>query len=160
MDVLFQVRAACHAMDNAVHVWLGPDAISPSRMHVLMVLWAAERAVPQSHVVNALEVSRATISNLVDGLARAGLVGLTEDGDDKRHTLVALTPAGLAMAERSARANAARMMTALADLSPDERTQLATLLDRARSSFEAHGARAARTDEDDGRPGGALPRDP
>ena len=84
MDVLFDIRATCQRVDSTVQMWLGPDALSPSRMHVMMVLWAAKRPVPQMHVVSALKVSRATVSNLVEALKRAGHVTSVSDTDDRR----------------------------------------------------------------------------
>ncbi len=142
MDVLFEVRAACQRMDATVQAWLGPDAISPSRMHVLMVLWAAARPVPQMHVVRALAVSRTTVSKLIEGLLQSGHVTSTVAPDDKRNALVGLTPEGAELARRTTGDNAARMMAALADLSADEQAQLVHLLAKARASFESHGLAA------------------
>ena len=142
MDVLFEVRAACQRMDGTVQAWLGPDAISPSRMHVLMVLWAAGRPVPQMHVVRALKVSRTTVSKLIEGLLQSGHVTSTVGPDDRRNALVGLTPEGEELARRTTGDNAARMLAALADLSHDDQARLVELLAKARTSFEAHGPAA------------------
>ena len=138
MDILFDIRATCQQVDSTVRMWLGPDALSPSRMHVMMVLWAAKRPVPQMHVVSALKVSRATVSNLIEALQKAGHVTSVSDTDDRRNTLVALTPAGEELTRRMTKSNAARLLDTLQDLAASEQEELLRLLALVRTSFRKH----------------------
>ena len=137
MDVLFGLRATRHLVDTTVQSWLSPDDVSTSRMHVLLVLWAADRPVPHMHIVRAMKFSRATVSGLVASLLDAGYVASTVDDNDRRHALLSLTKAGVESARRSMQGNANRLAEALGGLSTGELVQLVDLLARARASVAA-----------------------
>ena len=139
MDVVFAVRATCQMVDNTVQLWLGPDGLSPSRMHMMIVLWAAGRPVPQMHIVRALRVSRATVSSVIEELRKAGHVTSVTDAADRRNALVALTPSGKLLARRMTESNATRARETLRELTVDERAELLRLLGLVRASFEKHG---------------------
>ena len=130
LEVLFSVRSSAQAMDRVVAGWLGPDALSPGRSQVLMVLWAHGKPVPQREIVTALNVSRANVSVLVSSLADEGYVTLLPDKANKRQVLASLTLSGKEMTLRLVRETAAGLRQRLA-ISDVELKLLADLLARA-----------------------------
>ncbi len=130
IEVLFALRAGVQGVDNALSRWLGSDALTPGRWQILVVLWSADRPLPQREIVAALKVSRATVSGLVETLLAEGHVTATADPKDKRRILVALTPDGRTMTERLVHENAARLRGTFGALTNDELQVLAGLLAR------------------------------
>ena len=130
LEVLFALRAGVQGMDNALSRWLGSDALTPGRWQVLVVLWSADEPLPQREIVDALKVSRATVSGLVEALLGEGHVTVTPDLEDKRQVLVALTPNARRLAERLVQENAKRLRQTFGGLDDDELRQLARLLAR------------------------------
>lgn len=129
MNVLFDLRAAVQRIDNMLSRWLGDDALSPGRFQVLIVLWAASEPVLQRDIVKALQVSRATVSELVESLAAEGYLSTAQSPDDKRQVLVELSAMGREATARIVRANAARLRAAFGGLTDEDlRTLSATLM--------------------------------
>ena len=72
--------------------WIHID-LSMGQLRTLATL-AAQPAVNVSTLAETLEVSKPTASTLVDQLVQRGLAERTEDVEDRRRTLVALSQAG------------------------------------------------------------------
>lgn len=108
---------------------LGPDALSPGRMQMLMILWAKEGPVLQRDLVDALGVSRASVSELVELLSRNGLVKTRPDAQHGRRMYVELTVRGREVAMRQIRDNGHRLDAALGKLSQREKRELIGRLD-------------------------------
>ena len=135
---LFVVRSTAQQIDNAVTDWMADTAASPARFQILMVLWAAKgRGIPHKEIVAALGVTRATVSGLMAGLERDGLVTSAVASDDRRNLLATLTRKGEAIIQKAVESNAARLRKAFTALSSDELTTLTKLLDRVRQGFAA-----------------------
>ncbi|WP_267427102.1 MarR family transcriptional regulator [Methylobacterium sp. GC_Met_2] len=129
LEALFVLRAGVQAIDNVVSRWLGDDALTPGRWQVLAVLWSRDRPVPQREIVEALKVSRANVSMLVEALQKEGQITASPDPADGRQVLVSLTPAGHEVTERLVRETAGKLRSSLA-LSDDELRLLADLMAR------------------------------
>ena len=114
LEALFAMRSGMQAVDNVMSRWLGDDALTPGRWQVLAVLWSRGRPVPQREIVEALKVSRANVSMLVEGLQKEGHITATPDPADGRQVLVALTPAGHAVTDRLVRDTAGNLRRSLA----------------------------------------------
>ena len=99
-----------------------------------MVLLASGRPIPQSEIVQALKVSRATVSGLVDALLAEGHVTAALGAEDRRQVLVALTPDGQAMTTRLVQDNSERLRHEFGALDDDELRTLAGLLARLLSA--------------------------
>lgn len=130
LEVLFALRAGVQEIDNTLSRWLGGDALTPGRWQVLVVLWSAKKALPQREIVDALKVSRPTVSALVETLSDEGHVTLTPDREDKRQVLVALTPDGRRMTARLVKENAERLRQTFRSLDDGELRQLVNLMAR------------------------------
>lgn len=98
---------------------LGETSISLAQFRLLAFLSEGEWAA--SALADWLEVSRPSVTALVDGVVERGWVGRRESPDDRRRVLHQLTPAG-----REALASASACLheglgTLLVHLDPDER---------------------------------------
>ena len=141
--LMFAVSATHHAsaqsnptMSNIIPVnadlahWLGPDALSPGRMQMLMILWAKKGPVLQRDLVDALGVSRASVSELVELLSRDKLVKTSPDAQHGRRVYVELTSHGRELATRQIRENGNRLDAALGKISQEEKRDFIDRLDR------------------------------
>jgi DNA-binding MarR family transcriptional regulator len=138
LQAVFALRATAQQADNAITEWMAGTAGSPARFQILMRLWAASgRGVPHKDIVAALGVTRATVSGLMAGLERDGLVRSVVGKDDRRNQLVTLTSKGEAIVEKATEANRGRLRAAFAALPPDDVVTFMTLLQRVRQGFAA-----------------------
>lgn len=106
------------------------------------VLWSLEDAGPlrASALAGQLDCAAATATELVDALARDGLVSRAPDPHDRRAVLIDLTPAGREMAATT-RARKHRVLESAFDqLDDDQVDQLRVLLDRLVQSPSLQGA--------------------
>lgn len=109
LEVAFALRGSVQKIDAALGRFLSDDALTPGRWQVLVVLWSHDGPVPQSDIVKSLEVSRATISGLVEVLRVDGHVKTTVSAADRRQVYVDLTDAARAMTGRLIKKNASRL---------------------------------------------------
>jgi DNA-binding MarR family transcriptional regulator len=138
IDVVFALRMTAQQVDNVITEWMADTAGTPARFQILGRLWASGASgVPHKEIVNALDVSRATVSGLMAGLERDGLVKSSVDRDDRRNLVATLTSKGRAIVEKAIDSNAASLRAAFATLSADERETLTSLLQRIRQGFVA-----------------------
>jgi DNA-binding MarR family transcriptional regulator len=138
VGTIFALRATSRQVDNIVTEWLASSAGSAARFQILSLLWASGGAgVPHKNIVAALGVTRATVSGLMRGLERDGLVKSVVDRDDRRNLIASQTSRGQAVMDKALEANTSRLRAVLAPLSTDELARFATLLERIRQSFEA-----------------------
>src|SRR6476646_9236221 len=82
-------------------------------------------------------VTSGTMTNRVDRLERRGLVGRSPDPHDRRGVIVRLTPEGQEAVDAAMADLLDRERTLLAELSAPDREQLAAMLRRLLSPFEA-----------------------
>jgi DNA-binding MarR family transcriptional regulator len=111
---------------------LKPFDVTFARYEVLMLLFLSRRrALPMRTIGSRLQVHQTSVTNAVDRLEAAGLAARTPHPTDRRATLVELTPAGLALAEK---ATAALNEQVFADpgLSPSSVSSLVSVLRRMR----------------------------
>lgn len=144
MDALRALRMTAIHADHAITAWLADTVGTRARFQVLMLIWATPGSgVAYKDIAATLGVSRATISGLMAGLERDGLVKSTGCRDDGRVLLASLTARGRALLEKAIAASEVQLETALADLSSEELATLRGLLHRVKLGFQAAGRRSA-----------------
>ena len=110
---------------------LAADAgFRPPCMGALAVI-AARQPVSQREIADRLGHDASDVVGVIDILESAGLVERRRDPDDRRRHAVVLTPKGEGAARHFEVLRAQAEARALAPLEPDERRQLAQLLNRA-----------------------------
>ena len=138
MEALFALRATAQQADNAVSEWMAGTVGSVARYQILMALWATKGdGIPHKDIVEAMGVTRATVSGLMAALEREGFVKSTVDRVDRRKQVARLTAKGEAVIKKAFEVNLTRFRTLFASLSSADLTHLTALLKRVREGFAA-----------------------
>jgi DNA-binding MarR family transcriptional regulator len=117
--------------------------LSQGRFLTLMFLRRdPDLAVAPSTLARWVGVTRATMSGLLEGLARDGLVACGHDDADRRRKSVRLSGQGLKLLRKLTPEHTRRTMCFAANLSPEEWAILAALLARLQSGIGRFGRRA------------------
>jgi DNA-binding MarR family transcriptional regulator len=96
--------------------WLA-GSLSIVHLHVLTILESAE-ALPMGKLAEALDVSVASATGIIDRMEQRGLIERGQQADDRRVVLVRATPAGLAVfseLDEQRRASITRILERLTD---------------------------------------------
>ncbi|MEU9292043.1 MarR family transcriptional regulator [Streptomyces sp. NPDC048275] len=91
-----------------------------------------------SELANLLSVEASHVTRQVQQLEKAGYLTRVPDPDDRRAQRIELTPAGQDAVDRTREASRRGMLVALADWSPEDLRQLATLCHRLADDFFDH----------------------
>jgi DNA-binding MarR family transcriptional regulator len=111
-----------------VALTLHPLRVSPAGGLVLGILKDAGQPCPPNYISERLIVSRATVTGVLDTLAKRGLVRREPHPTDRRMVLVHLTQAGSRMADTVRRTVHRAEAEWMGTLSEHERVQLTELL--------------------------------
>jgi DNA-binding MarR family transcriptional regulator len=111
-----------------------PGAISQAQYQVLFELLAGE--LPASELATVAEVSPASMTQMLDRLADAGLIERVRSQEDRRIVAARLTEAGRAACEQRRAAYEPLWRDALSDFNASELGTAATVLDRLTELFE------------------------
>jgi DNA-binding MarR family transcriptional regulator len=137
---------------------LGDSDVHPGQGMCLNALLHHD-GIPQRDLAAAMHVAAPTLSRMLRSMEDAGLVERRDDEADQRLTRVHLSSAGRALAEQARAALVDHIPVAIAALTPEERAELARLLDKLSASI----ARSLSEDDapTDGRAGeaGRAPAD-
>jgi DNA-binding MarR family transcriptional regulator len=107
---------------------LQPLDVSPAGGLVLGILKDAGQPCPPNYISDRLIVSRATVTGVLDTLAKRGLVRREPHPRDRRMVLVHLTSVGSRMADKVRRTVHRAEAEWMSSLSEHERAQLTELL--------------------------------
>lgn len=127
----FQILSLSTQIDRDCATLLAPHGLSEGRFVLLFLLEAADDGVAPNLLAEQAGVTRATVTGLLDGLEREGLVERHADAQDRRALRIRLTDAGRQLAGQVFAQHGRWIGGLFAGLAPAERTQLATLLDKA-----------------------------
>ena len=112
-------RSIAHSMfQTSIPDWIQLD-LTMGQLRTLMAL-AADGPMTVSALAETLAIAKPTASILIDRLVQAGDADRTEDQGDRRRTLVALTPAGVALVARLRQGKSDRYERWLAAMHPDD----------------------------------------
>jgi DNA-binding MarR family transcriptional regulator len=116
---------------------LAETGLTPLQYAVLAHLYV-QPDVDQNGLAARLGIDRASTSQLVDHLEKAGWVDRLVNGDDRRGRLLRLTPRGTRLRERLQPVGRAAEARIVAPLSAQERDTLITLLARVIAANETY----------------------
>lgn len=111
--------------------------LSPGRYAVLMALDVQRPSMAPSEIAERVGVTRATITGLIDGLMRDGLLTYLPDGADRRRKAVALTASAEALLDVVIPDIFQRMADLTAPLSRDERRAAVRLMGKLEDGLTA-----------------------
>jgi DNA-binding MarR family transcriptional regulator len=127
-------------LKRVMEPFFASHGISGGQWGVLRALQrAADEGKPALRLMDLsdrLLVRPPSVTGVVDGLERLGLVERTADESDQRSKQVSLTASGRKLVKQMLRSHSARVQTIMSDLSEGEQSQLQHLLERVRSRLE------------------------
>ena len=107
----------------------GDDALEQGQMDTLDLL-AQQPSWRMSELADALRVDPSTATRAVQRLVRAGLASRSASDDDGRVVMVTITTAGITRHAEVAERRGRLMAHLMGAYAPDERVQLADMLER------------------------------
>ena len=132
-EAFLTIRQVGDALRSEQEQGLSAEGISLGRFIVLAVLdRTPEQPLPASELAEAAGVTKQTVTSLLDGLERDGLVARQPCVLDRRSVRVRLEPAGRAVLDRVLPGMYRRQQDVMADLTTDEQRQLSHLLRKVR----------------------------
>jgi DNA-binding MarR family transcriptional regulator len=140
--VVARLSRLSRAIDAELEATFAEHGLNAAEFYALVTLRRLDQpdGVSQRRLMRELNLSSGTVSTRVEGLVERGLVTRAVDPSDRRNSLVALTPAGLALFERVTPAHVNTENRLLAGLDPGQRDQLVELLRTLLVSLEGVGA--------------------
>ena len=136
-------REAAHGaalLSKSLEIALGEVELSSSQYRLLVFLSEAPAAA--TVLASRLDVSRPSLTALVDGLVARGLVIRESDPGDRRRVSHQISPAGVTAVERADAAIQARLSEIASNLPADDREVAGAGLERWHRAILA--ARAAK----------------
>ena len=116
-----------------------PHGITPQQYNVLRILrGAGENGLPTLEIAERMIEETPGITRLIDRLETKRLVSRKRCKEDRRRVWCRITPEGLALLDKLDGPIRDADSLALGSLTSKELTQLVSLLDRARSSFQVN----------------------
>ncbi len=147
MRVCFEVLALASAIDGDCAARLGVYGLSEGKFVLLFLLEQAEGELSPHELAERAGVTRATVTGLLDGLERGGLVRRCAHDRDRRKLIVQLTLDGRQLAKALILEHSRWIGTLFSDFTFEERALLSRLLGRAyaRTDAGASGAKELRS---------------
>lgn len=103
--------------------------LSPGRYALLMALHGAQRTLAPSEIASRIGVTRATVTGLIDGMSRDGLVEYATPAEgDRRRKSIGLSAKGRRLLVKLLPDVFAQMAALLAPLTKNERAQFRSAL--------------------------------
>lgn len=106
--------------------------LSAGKFTILMQLYTAKRDLSPSEFANRANVTRATITGLLDRLEREGLIARQAHSNDRRMLTITLTEQGKKLVERVLPDHFCRTKGLMANLTSTEKKTFIKLLDKLR----------------------------
>lgn len=122
------------------HHDLSGEALPPSYAQALIVLLgfhAHEEQPTLTTLVELLDIDKSNVTRLCQKMERAGHVHISRDPNDRRAKRIALSDAGLALAEHINSASLSRLQRVLSGLSDAERVNVVEALELLQEQLNA-----------------------
>jgi DNA-binding MarR family transcriptional regulator len=131
-----------------------PGRLSDAQYGLLFCLREGqERRLSSSELAYAADLSPASVTEMLDGLAQSGLVQRSRSDQDRRVVLTELTDRGRELLEARRRRFEPRFRAAMSEFTDEELLGAAAVLDRLRTMFDEFAEDRVRADS----PGGDEP---
>lgn len=139
--VLLSLLGAARDVGRMKEAHFARYGLSDGRFFVLMLLRRIREdggsAMSPADIADRAGVSRATMTGLLDGLEKDGLIARVPRSDDRRMIDIHITDHALKLLERTLPDHYARLGKALAGVSKSEKETLTRLLTRVREAVAA-----------------------
>lgn len=136
LRLCFEILSLAAAIDRDCAARLAPHQLSESKFVILTLLRDQHEGTAPHLLADLAGVTRATMTGLLGGMARDGLISRTHDPEDRRKIVIRLTPAGQNLADELAEEHLRWIASVAAGLTVAERQLLSALLGRVRNNLE------------------------
>lgn len=133
----FQTLSLARAIDRECATLLGAHGLTEGRFILLFLLDAAPEGLAPHVLAAQAGVTRATVTGLLDGLARDALIAREADSQDRRALRIRLTAEGRHLASTVFAQHSQWIAGLFGHLSADECQQLTRLLGKAAAPLGA-----------------------
>ncbi|MDR0215130.1 MAG: MarR family transcriptional regulator [Comamonas sp.] len=130
IQLCFQVLSMAANIDRDCAALLAPHGLSEGRFVLLFLLDVAPDGLAPNVLAEQAGITRATVTGLLDGLEREGLIARHANVNDRRALCIRLTPKGKQLAGTVVNQHSRWIAGLFGNLSVPERKQLAVLLER------------------------------
>jgi DNA-binding MarR family transcriptional regulator len=138
LQVFLALRTATRRIDNVVGGWLNRGGLTVTKFDVLHLLkWSAPEPVSIGRLRDLMRMTQPNVTFVVKTLEKDGYARRSTDPNDRRTTLVSITPAGLAVIAKHTPRHLAAIAEAMRRLDREQRTALVEALARIAEDFEA-----------------------
>lgn len=138
------LRAVAAEVSAQLQLSLDSFGISEGRLRVLGYVLYVGAPATHSQLAEAAMVTKGTVTGLVDGLEREKLVRRFPSAEDRRVSLIDLTPAGRRLLDEILPGHLRRLSELMRGVSPAERKTLTRLLEKVRCGLNAPRGAAGR----------------
>ena len=94
LRVFLALRGAARRIDTIVAKWLDAYGVTATKLDILHLVSASPQGTTAARLREQLMMTQPNVTFVVAGLERDGLIRRSADPDDKRSSLIRLTPAG------------------------------------------------------------------
>lgn len=129
----------------------GPGLLSDAQYSLLFCLREGHQGRSSSELALAADLSPASVTEMLDGLAQAGLVERSRSDRDRRVVLTVLTERGRGLVEAKRLQFEPRFRAAMAEFSEEQLVLAASVLDRLGRMFDEFAEERVPADRDSGR---------
>jgi len=136
MRLCFELLALASAIDRACAARLSPHRLSEGKFVLLFLLRNQPDGLSPHELASRAGVTRATITGLLDGLERDGLVARHGNKTDRRKVCVRLTTQGQALAGDLFAEHTRWIASLFSGIDQDRRDGLSDLLRRVRRNID------------------------
>ena len=133
-ELVERLSRSAHRLRRASMRALAPLGLTPAQERMLRLVARGGDPWRMGELASRMGIVPRSATSLIDALEEAGLVLRAIDPDNRRSILVTLTDRGQQVQRDMSAARAEAGEELFAQLSPDEREQLAALLDKVASS--------------------------
>ncbi|MDO5643292.1 MAG: MarR family transcriptional regulator [Paracoccus sp. (in: a-proteobacteria)] len=149
LRICFELLSLASAIDRDCARRLAPHQLSESRFLLLSLLRSDPDGLAPHLLAARAGVTRATMTGLLDGMAKDGLLDRSHDSADRRRIIIRLTPEGRGLADQLCDEHQGWIASLAGGLSTADRTALRQLLGRIRQNLGAD-AQTIPPQKDDG----------
>jgi DNA-binding MarR family transcriptional regulator len=133
-QVLFAVRALAQRINDDANERLSAAGLTARQYNYLAVIYVEERVTP-NEIGTLIHTANPTVTSMLNGLEREGLIARNLHPGDGRSSVITLTPRGKAVYEKAFRLHHDHMEETMAVLSVAERRELVAMLVRLGDAF-------------------------
>ncbi|KAF1010976.1 MAG: Transcriptional repressor MprA [Acinetobacter bereziniae] len=130
IQLCFQTLSLASLIDHDCAIQLAPHGLTEGRFIVLFLLEAAPQGLAPKDIADKAGITRATVTGLLDGLERDGLIARIADHEDRRALQIHLTDKGKHTAKTVFEQHSRWIAQFFSNLSLQERIQLTALLEK------------------------------